>query len=115
MVVWQRLIEPVIFVNGIPKLADIGTVSGVDEHSMKHGGTLGFSPASWPAPRSFPFPHDLGLLYRRLNLLEVTAISVSVSLALPAVILGMARGARVELTPPRQAGLNLNRIVQGFA
>lgn len=38
----------IIFVNGLPKLADIGTVAGVNEHTLKHGGTIGYAPPEGP-------------------------------------------------------------------
>lgn len=50
----HRDIKPgnIVFVHGRPKLADIGTVAGVDDHSLRHGGTSGYAPAEGPGSPS---------------------------------------------------------------
>jgi WD40 repeat protein len=43
----HRDIKPtnIVFVNGIPKLADIGTVAGVSERTVGHSGSPGYAPS----------------------------------------------------------------------
>jgi len=62
----------IIFVNGIPKLADIGTVSMVGDQTPQHGGTEGYTPPEGPgSPQADVF--SLGrVMYEMMSGLDRT-------------------------------------------